>query len=162
VRDIQIHPRTNDLILATHGRGIIIVDNIAPMRYLNKEIASKEVFVFNNDTIKLTNGNFGDGGFPGTGGWIAPNPPSIPPVQYYLKDRVNTGKVVVEIYDKDGKLMQTIPGTNRKGINKVYWNLRMKPPKMASGGTKFDNGSFVAPMVLPGDYTVKLKVADKE
>ena len=38
----------------------------------------------------------------------------------------------------------------------------MKPPRVASGGTKIDFGAFVAPMVLPGDYTVKLKVGDKE
>jgi hypothetical protein len=38
----------------------------------------------------------------------------------------------------------------------------MKPPKVASGGTKVDFGAFVAPMVLPGDYTIKLKVGDKD
>lgn len=38
----------------------------------------------------------------------------------------------------------------------------MKPPKVAGGGTKIDFGAFIAPMVLPGDYTVKLKVGDKE
>ena len=37
----------------------------------------------------------------------------------------------------------------------------MKPPKVAGGGTKIDFGAFVAPMVLPGDYTLKLKVGDK-
>jgi hypothetical protein len=42
----------------------------------------------------------------------------------------------------------------------VNWNLRMKPPKVAAGGTKMDFGSFLAPMVLPGDYTIKLKVGD--
>jgi hypothetical protein len=38
----------------------------------------------------------------------------------------------------------------------------MTPPKVASGGTKMDNAGFIAPMVLPGEYTIKLKVADKE
>jgi len=40
--------------------------------------------------------------------------------------------------------------------------MRGTPPKVASGGTKIDFGGFVAPMVLPGDYTVKLKVGDKQ
>jgi hypothetical protein len=162
VRDIQIQPATNDLVLATHGRGIIIVDDITPMRFLKKDVIDKEVYLFPNEPIELNNGKYGDGGFPSTGGWVAPNPASIPPIQYYLKDRVNTGDVKVEIYDKQGKLVQSIPGSKRKGINKVYWNLRMKPPKVASGGTKLDFGGFVAPMVLPGDYTVKLIVGDKE
>jgi photosystem II stability/assembly factor-like uncharacterized protein len=162
VRDIQIHPTTHDLVLGTHGRGIIIVDDISPMRSMKKELVEKDVHLFPNTPIVLNNGKFGDGGFPSTGGWVAPNPNSIPPIQYYLKERLNTGDVVVEIYDKQGKLMQSIPGSKRKGINKVSWNLRMKPPKVAAGGTKLDFGGFIAPMVLPGDYTVKVKVGAKE
>ena len=162
VRDIKIDPKTNDLILATHGRGIMIVDDISPIRNLTKEIIDKDVYVFNNKPVTLTNGMFGGGGFPGTGGWVAGNRPSIPPIQYYLKDRVSSGDVTVEIYDANNKLVQTIPASKRKGINKVYWNLRMKPPKVATGGAKMDNSGFFAPMVLPGDYTVKLKVGDKE
>jgi hypothetical protein len=38
----------------------------------------------------------------------------------------------------------------------------MTPPKVASGGTKIDNSTFFAPMVLPGNYNMKLKVGDKE
>jgi photosystem II stability/assembly factor-like uncharacterized protein len=162
VRDIWIQPTTNDLVVATHGRGILIVDDITPMRSMTKSIISQDVYVFDNKPIVLTTGKLGGGGFPTTGGWIAPNAPSIPPIQYYLKERVSIGDVNLEVYDPSGKLIRTIPGTIRKGINKVTWDLRMKPPKVATGGTKIDFGAFVAPMVLPGDYTLKLKVADKE
>ncbi len=162
VRDIQIHPATHDLVVATHGRGIIVVDDISPIRKLSADIAAKDVYFFETPSQKLTMGDYGDGGFPGTGGWITGNPASIKPFQYYLKDRLSTGKVVIEVYDKSGKLVQSVPGSNRKGINKVYWNLRSKPPKTATGGTKRDVGGFIAPMVLPGEYTVKLKVGDKE
>ncbi|HLK29841.1 MAG TPA: hypothetical protein VKT28_14780 [Puia sp.] len=162
VRDIQIHPKTNDLILATHGRGIIVVDDITPMRNLTKDIIDKDVVLFDNKPITLTMGKWGDGGFPSTGGWNGGNPPSIDPIQYYFKERMSSGDVTIEVYDASGKLVQTVPGSKRKGINKVYWNLRMTPPKVASGGTKADFGSFSAPMVLPGDYTVKLKAGDKE
>ncbi len=159
-RDIQIHPRTHDLIIATHGRGILIVDDISPIRNLKKETAEKNVVLFPNAPITLTMGQFGGGGFPSTGGWVAPNPPSIPPIKYYLKDRVSSGEVKVDIYDPAGKLVQSIPGGKRKGVNMIDWNLSMKPPKIASGGSKLDFSAFLAPMVLPGDYTVKLKVGD--
>ncbi len=162
VRDIKIQPKTNDLLLATHGRGIIVVDDITPMRSLTKDIIEKDVVLFNNEPIVLTSGKYGDGGFPATGGWSGGNPNSIQPIQYYLKDRVNSGDVKIEIYDASGKLVQTVPATKRKGINKVYWNLRMTPPKVASGGAKADFSAFFAPMVLPGNYTVKLKIGDKE
>lgn len=161
VRDIQIQPATNDLVIATHGRGIMIVDDITPMRSLTKNIIDQDVYMFDTKPIALTNGKFGDGGFPTTGGWTAPNAASIPPIQYYLKERVSIGDVNLEIYDPTGKLIKEIPGTIRKGINKITWDLKMKPPKVASGGTKIDYSTFVAPMVLPGDYTVKLKVGDK-
>ncbi|HYM21267.1 MAG TPA: glycosyl hydrolase [Candidatus Kapabacteria bacterium] len=164
VRDIQIEPRTNDLVLATHGRGIMIVDNITPMRMLTKEIAEKDVYVFPNDPIAITDGKFGGGGFPSTGGWFGGNGASTSPapIEYYLKERANSGEVKIEIYDSTGKLMQSIPASKRKGINKVYWNLRMKPPRVATGGTKIDFGGFLAPFVLPGTYTAKLKIGDKE
>ena len=161
VRDIQIDPKTSDLVLGTHGRGIIVVNDISPMRALTRETQEEEVHVFQAQPFALTNGKFGYGGFPSNGGWNAGNPPSIQPIQYYLKDRVN-GEVKIDILDASGKLVQTLPATRRKGINKVYWNLRMTPPKTAQGGTKMDGSGFLAPMVMPGSYTAKLKIGDKE
>ncbi len=162
VRDIYIHPKTNDLVIATHGRGIIIVDDITPIRNMTQDVAGKEVHMFDMKPITLSTGRFGNGGFPDGGGWVAGNPASIPPIQYYLKERVSTSDVSIEIYDAAGKLVQKMPGTKRKGLNKVYWNLRMTPPKTASGGAKLDFGGFTAPMVLPGTYTAKIKIGDKE
>ena len=68
VRDIKIHPKTNDLVLATHGRGIIVVDDISPMRMLGADIANKEVHIFSNEPVKLTSGNFGGGSLGGDAG----------------------------------------------------------------------------------------------
>jgi photosystem II stability/assembly factor-like uncharacterized protein len=158
VRDLQIHPETNDLIIATHGRGIMILDDISAIRNLNKEIVNKDVHLFETGSIILSTGTFGPGGSPSTGGWVAPNAPSLKPFQYYLKDRLSTGDIKFEIYDDNGKLIQTLPGSNRKGINKVTWNQRIAPPKIATGATKPDNGGSVAPQVLPGNYSLKLKI----
>lgn len=160
VRDIQIQPVTNDLILATHGRGIIIVDNITPMRNMTKEVSQKDVVIFNPEPINISMGKYYIGSGNGEG-YTGPNPSQSAPIQYYFKDRLNTGAVRVEIYDKDGKLVQSMPGTKRKGLNIVRWNMRWTPPKVATGGAKMDFGAFVAPMVLPGEYTVKIKVGDK-
>jgi hypothetical protein len=161
VRDIQIHPTTNDLVIATHGRGIMIVDDISPMRSLTKNTLEQDVHLFDMKPITLTMGKFGYSGGSSGNGWVAPNAPSIPPIQYYLKERISTGEVTVEIYDAAGKLVRNIPGSIRKGINKVTWNLKMNPPRVAGGGAKIDYSGFVAPMVLPGNYIVKLKIGDK-
>jgi photosystem II stability/assembly factor-like uncharacterized protein len=161
VRDIAIHPTKHDLVIGTHGRGVIVIDDISPIRQLTEEMAAQSVILMKPDPLVLRSGQFGGGGFPGTGGWNGGNPPSIQPIKYYLKDRLMSGDAKVDILDKDGKLVQTIPGGKRKGINLVTWNLRGTPPKVAEGGVKLDFGSFTAPMVLPGDYTVKLTVGDK-
>jgi photosystem II stability/assembly factor-like uncharacterized protein len=162
VRDIQIHPKTHDLIVATHGRGIFILDDIRPMSSLTKDIWEQDVYLFPTPEITLNNGKYGWGGPEVSGGWGAGNPPSIPTINYYLKQRLSSGKVTVEVFDDKGNLLQSMPGGIRKGINKVFWNLRGTPPKVAAGSTKFDGAGFTAPMVLPGNYTVKLKVKDKE
>ena len=162
VRDLKIHPKTHDLIVGTHGRGIYILDDIRPMRNLNADIWNKEVHLFDIPDQVLNNGRFGGGGPSASGGWYAGNPPSQPSIDYYLKERLTSGKAELEIYDDKGTLLQTIPGSKRKGINKLYWNLRGTPPKVASGSTKMDNAGFIAPMVLPGTYTAKLKIKDQE
>jgi photosystem II stability/assembly factor-like uncharacterized protein len=165
VRDIAIHPTTHDLLLATHGRGIIVVDNISPIRSMTSEVINKDVVLFENAPMLLRDGEYGGGSFPATGGWYGGNPPNYQPIQYYLKDRVMTGDVRLEILDKSGKLVQSVPGSKRKGINSVVWNLRMTPPKTVEGakpGTmEARQATFVAPMVMPGDYTVKLVVGNK-
>lgn len=161
VRDIQIQPQTNDLVLATHGRSIIVVPDISPMRAITPEVANKEVVFLNDKPITLSNGKYG-GQFPNAsgdwnGGSLSGN---LSPIQYYLKDRPNS--ISMEVYDKNGKLLQKLNPTNRKGYNKVTWAQRGIPPKTAKGGNAREIGGAIAPQVLPGDYTVKLKVNGKE
>ncbi len=162
VRDIQIHPKTHDLVLATHGRGIIILDDIRPLRNLTKEILDQDFYLFQTPDITLNNGKFGWGGPEISGDWSVGNPSETPTINYYLKQRLNSGKITVEIYDEKNNLIQSMPGTVRRGINMISWNLRGLPPKVAEGSTKMDVAGFTAPMVLPGNYTVKVKVKDKD
>ncbi len=162
VRDIQINPTTNDLIVATHGRGIFILDDIRSIRNLTKDIWEQDVYLFPTPDIKLNNGKYGWGGRQTSGGWSAENPASTPSIDYYLKQRLSSGKISVDILDEKGALVQTIPGGVRRGINKINWNLRGKPPRVATGSTKMDYYALVAPMVMPGTYTIKLKISDKE
>ena len=55
-----------------------------------------------------------------------------------------------------------MPGGKRKGLNKVFWNMRLTPPKVATGSTKPDYSAFIAPQVLPGVYTIKISYDGKE
>lgn len=159
VRDIQIHPIENALIIGTHGRGIYVYDDISSFRNISKEVAEKDIYLFPLGERTISTGKYG-GGSPFSGGWNAPNPEGIPSIQYYLKDRLMTGEAKLEIFDEEGKLISSVPAAKRKGINKVYWNYRMKPPKVAESGVKLDYGAFSSPQVLPGTYKLKLTLGN--
>lgn len=157
VRDIVIEPRTNDLVLATHGRGILIVDDISPLRNINETLLNSEIAIIPARPAPVTNGHYG-GGWPDAGGFVGPNSSEQAQILYYLKNRVNSGTVKVEVFDDKGNFLVDLPGTKRKGINKVYWDMRVKPPRVAEGGSKADWASTVGPMVREGKYKVKVSV----
>lgn len=160
VRDIQIHPRTHDLVIGTHGRGIMIVDDITPIREMTPEIANKEIVLFKPPVMKLSAGGMEDGGSPSNYGWVGPNPVPIPPIQFYLKDRITKGQVKMEVFTEKGELIQNLNASKRKGLNQVYWNMRMAPPRVGKS-MKPDQSALLAPQALPGNYIVKLTVGDK-
>lgn len=156
VRDIQIQEDNHALVLGTHGRGVIVIDDIRPMRTITPEIAKQPVVMLNKEPIMLTMGKYG-GQFPGSAGeWNAGNPPVISFLGYYLSERART--IQMEVYDSTGALVQKLTPSNRKGYNKVLWNQRMMPPRVAKGGTQMEPAAFFAPQVLPGTYTLKLTV----
>ncbi|MBK9107037.1 MAG: glycosyl hydrolase [Saprospiraceae bacterium] len=160
VRDIQIQERESALVIGTHGRGIYILDDINVMREMTGSLADTEIALFDKKQMKTSSGKYG-GSMALAGAWLAPNPVEIQPFKYYLKDRIMKGEIKAEIYDINGKLIQSLTPSNRKGINKIYWNQRMKPGRVAEGGSKLDFSAFAAPRVLPGYYLFKLNIGQK-
>jgi len=159
VRDIAIHPRDNDLLLATHGRGILIIDDITPLRQINSKILESTAYVMESRPSPITIPG-GAQEFPGDGEFIGANPPEAATIVYYLKDRHVFGDLKIEVYNSEGKLMATLPAGKRKGINRVQWFLRQKPPKVPPSPNLAGPALF-GPMVPEGTYTVKL-IKDKE
>ena len=156
VRDIEIQPQTNDLVIATHGRGVLIVDNISPLRQIDEKGLQNDLFLFPSPPIVVTNGKYGGAGgdYSSAGEYTGSNSSEEAVITYYLKDRVSTGEVKAEIYDNNNQLIVSFPATKRKGINKIRWDMRMKPPKAVTGGAKMDGTGFAKPLVKPGDYKV--------
>ncbi|MFN8321721.1 MAG: hypothetical protein U0T74_03595 [Chitinophagales bacterium] len=161
VRDMTIEPRTNDLVVGTHGRGVLIVDDISPLRKINAELLNQDVAVLPDRPYAISNGHyqyFWDSEY----GYVGPNSSEDAVITYYLKNRLNSGNVTVQIYDNQGKFVVDFPGTKRKGLNIITWNMRMKPPRVAEGGAKADFGaSTTGPLVRPGRYKVKIVANDK-
>jgi photosystem II stability/assembly factor-like uncharacterized protein len=160
VRDISIQPETNDLLLATHGRGVMIIDDLTTIRNITQEL-------LNSDAAFLpTRQNYIYGGFLGgtypdqAGQYVGPNSTEDAVITYYLKDRIVTGDVRVEVYNQSGVLLKSIPGSKRKGINKITWDMKHKPPKVAKA-VRPDQSGFSAPFVPEGVYTLKLITGSK-
>jgi photosystem II stability/assembly factor-like uncharacterized protein len=160
VRDIVIHPRTNDVVVGTHGRGIYIIDDITPLRQLTPEMLQKDAVLLPTRPTAVTTGHYGQA-FPNTGSYVGRNATEEVRLVYYLKDRVNTGDVTLEVLDDKGNQLAAIPGTKRKGINIAKWDMRMRAPKAAKGVMVLgEMGVFAGvfgPMTTPGKYTIRLK-----
>ncbi|MES2892903.1 MAG: glycosyl hydrolase [Bacteroidota bacterium] len=165
VRDIQIHPKTSDLLIASHGRGIYIIDDLQPLRQLVKSDVNADVIMY---PVKDFEYDFPPQA-PSTGanvnGYVAGNKVVLPTITYYLKER-NTAGVKLEIFDPANKKIKDLNGTTSKGLNKVYWPYNINPPKVAKGGFVAGSSVFysglVAPKVPVGKYRAVLTVAGKQ
>jgi photosystem II stability/assembly factor-like uncharacterized protein len=126
--DLYIHPRDNDLIAGTHGRGIWILDDISPLQQATEKVLSAEAFLFKSGKpgtqwLRLRRGGYGRGNLYFAG----ENPPTDALIHYYLKDKP-TGPVSIEITDATGKLKTTfIDKSAGAGINRLMWDMQFDP-----------------------------------
>ncbi len=154
VRDLAIHPRDNDLVIATHGRGIWIVDDITPLRALTAETLAKDIaFLQAQPTTQRIEAN---------GGWangdavfVGDNPSDEAVITYYQKKRHIFGDLKIEIFDANNQSLGVIPSSKRRGLNRVRWSMRLPAPSVPPAAS-IAGGATVGPRVMPGTYTVKM------
>ncbi len=159
VDDIALQARESDLVLATHGRGIWIVDDISPLRALTPEVMAKEA--------TLLPGRPSFQYFDVSGGWPEGDEtfhgrsrPTDAQITYYQKSRHIFGDLKIEIFDQDGKLVDTVAGSKHRGLNRASWGMRVKPPAVAPAASALFEAAQ-GPRVLPGKYAVKLTKGDQ-
>ena len=159
VRDIQVHPVTGDLLIASHGRGIYVVDDLQPLRELVKADINADVLFFPAAPFKYDFAAQGPSTGPNVAGWTEASKVIAPAFNYYLKQKSND-VIKLEVYNAAGKKIKDINGTNNKGLNKVYWPLNANPPKVAKGGFVAGSSVFysglIGPKVPVGKYRVVL------
>ncbi len=158
VDDILVHPRDNDLIVATHARSLWIADDITPLQQM-ATVGTQDVVLFDirPAIAYLTDRQRGQQ----TGGqkaFVGENPPRGTAISYYLKSAA-TGDVKITIADATGKSIRTLDGTKDQGINRVHWTLTPQPLGGGRGG--FGGGRGGGPAVDPGTYIVTLSVNGK-
>ncbi|HEX5701718.1 MAG TPA: hypothetical protein VFX97_00705 [Pyrinomonadaceae bacterium] len=173
VDDLLIHPRDNDLIVGTHGRGIYILDDITALQQLTRsKVLDTESFLFDVrpatqwlSDVRLSRYSGGSKLY------RAANPAPGTAISYYLKS-VPSGDVTITISDYTGRVVRNITGTKEVGLNRVQWNMRGNPPQRPANLPQFGGGgggggglgAFFAqgPLLEPGTYNVKLSVGGKD
>jgi photosystem II stability/assembly factor-like uncharacterized protein len=156
VRDIAIHPRDHDVVLATHGRALYVIDDITPLRTLTPAVLDSDVAFLPSRPQWMVNSVF-DFGFAGDGEFVGRTAPESAVITYYLKKRHMFGDLKIEVYDQGGTRLASINGGKRKGLNRVEWSMRSDPPRFAAGtGIIASLGAMQGPRVVEGTYTVKM------
>ncbi len=157
VFDLEIHPRDDDLIAGTHGRGIWILDDVGVLPAMTQDAVSRglalspikpaTLFQHALDIPRL-----------GHGAFRAPNPVFGAVITYYLRDDVDED-VIVRVSDGGGRVLRTMTGPGTRGIHRLAWDLRLQP--LAIDTSAFELGGLDVgphgPFVMAGTYGVEVQ-----
>jgi photosystem II stability/assembly factor-like uncharacterized protein len=152
---LEMQKQTNDLVMGTHGRGIIIIDDISPLRQITDEMITKKLHFMDTKSYEMSE----ESTFGGTSSevqFVGNNPYGGAKIIYYMSKRHTFGKMSMNVYDMNDNYVTALTPGKKKGINIVGWNFNSSIPKVATGKT-ISGGAMVAPRVAAGDYKVVIK-----
>jgi hypothetical protein len=149
VHDAIIHPRDQDLVIGTHGRGIWTLD-ISALEQLTAENMAKDVFVPRPQPV-YNLGRMSGTPWDGDAVYLSPNTQPGTTIYYWLKTKA-TGDVKVSVQDAAGTQITELTGTGAEGLNAVRWNARVR-------GRIADPGDYRVVVTVGGkEYTTSIKV----
>ena len=132
VLDLAVHRRERELVLATHGRGLFVVD-VTALEQLSAERLAAAAFLFAPGDAVNWRGFFGLGDvFGGDRRWRAPNPDPGAPLWYWLREKAETAPKLEIV--SDGKVVRTLELAGEPGIHPITWDLRPEPKKQGDAG----------------------------
>jgi photosystem II stability/assembly factor-like uncharacterized protein len=165
----------DDLVVATWGRGIWILDDIAPLQQLTPDVLGSRAHLFEPRPAFLfalrqptTTESFATEFDPPSN--AGHNPPYGAPITYYLNAAASESARLT-ILDEKGATVRTLSGPQAEGLNRVWWDLRGSAPAPAPPSddrpreprAPVPAGRRAAnPLVTPGRYTVKLAAGGQE
>jgi len=161
IRDL--HVRDNNLVVATHGRAVWIIDDLTPLHQLSDELSNKNAHLFTpKPSYRMQQGGRGRAN-PKKEGINHPNGTIF---NYFIKEMDSTDVVKLEIFETDGTLVRSYDNDEKtkggkivpkKGGNTFVWDMRY------DGFKEFDGMIFYSspnrgPKAVPGTYSAKLTV----
>jgi len=181
MRDLEV--KDDDLVVATHGRGFWILDDITPLRQINADMVKARAYLFKpQEAYDLPQPN--ENGTPQPRDEpLAENRPHGAIIDYYLGS-TSSGPVKLEILDPAGETIRTFSSDDKPmtidpvklsipafwvksppilpatmGMHRWVWDLRPSPPANTSG--QGGMGRRQMSTVLPGKYTIRLTEGGK-
>lgn len=134
VHDLQIHPRDRELIAATHGRSIWIVD-IAPLEQMNNGLMARGTTFFTPKTAyQYSQANTQN--FTGNKYFLAPNPPYGAELVYRVTSGTSRDTTRIVVTNIRGDTVRTLNGPGGAGLQRAYWDLRGRPRPLGPAGVR--------------------------
>ena len=127
VHDLKIHPRERELIAATHGRSIWIVD-IGPLEQITDDVLAASAWVFRPKTAQQWGEPPINGESPGHKVFQAPSPQYGAEIVYRLTSGNPRDRVQIAILNAQGDTVRTMTGPGGAGMQRAYWDFRAKQP----------------------------------
>lgn len=150
VDDVQIHPRTNDLVIATHGRSLAILDDSTPFREFTPEVQSKAAHLF---PVRAVIGAYLQPGFAdsnGKGIYRGQNPPEGALFTVWVKEFTGD-EIKISVTKSTGEPVANLKAPGAPGFTRLNWDLR--PTKDVSVEYGGDDPKRLLPA---GDYNAEL------
>jgi len=150
VDDLQIHPRTFDLVIATHGRSLAILDDARPLRELTPEVIGKPAHLF---SIRPALGAYLLSGFAdwnGKGVYRGANPPEGALFTVWVKEFTGD-EIKIRVTNAAGSPVANLKAPGVAGLTRLNWDLR--PSKDVTTEYGGDDPKKLLPA---GDYTAEL------
>jgi hypothetical protein len=136
IRDLEIQRRESDLVAASFGRGLYVLDDFAALRQIDPNVFTEEATLFAVGRRARAYDEIGY--YRAQGDNIAsPNPPMGALLTYYLRDDftgTDGAKMVLNIADSTGKMVRQIDASAKSGLHRTPWDLRETAPPAPAGG----------------------------
>jgi photosystem II stability/assembly factor-like uncharacterized protein len=139
VHDLVIHPRENDLVVGTHGRGFYIMD-ISPLQEIDAEVMNRDVHLFVIEpkvqwimpSQKATSAQ----------NFAGENEPHAVVLNYYLEESL-PDEVRFEVYSGT-RLINAFSGPSQAGLNRVEWGMTWRRERTAQEKKRWDRWNAFA------------------
>jgi hypothetical protein len=160
--------RYDDLVIATHGRSVYIMDDVRPVQELQRAIAGGTALFTPRTGYEWTLHSNDEGTFTN---YAADNPPYGVMITFYQREP-QKGNPALEILDSHGHVIRNVSGThkvngkdvpyihNKAGLNRYTWDFSVNGPvKWRGAALDFLNGPDTGPGVVPGEYAVRMALS---